>query len=85
MNYNITVNREGNFMTNGVPFPRLPRRIDSFGIAGQTSLHAYSIDGNNYLKLRDIAKAFSFDVDWRDSKAWIELDGSPKTQQQMLG
>jgi hypothetical protein len=37
-----------------------------------TGLTAYLIGGNNYIKLRDIAKLFDFYVDWRDDKAWIE-------------
>lgn len=45
-------------------------------IAGLT---AYNIDSNNYIKLRDIAQLFDFDVDWRDGKAWIEPDVSPYT------
>lgn len=35
-------------------------------------LSAYLINGSNYIKLRDIAKALDFNVDWRDGKAWIE-------------
>ena len=31
------------------------------------------------MELRDIAKIFDFDVDWRDNKAWIEPDVSPYT------
>lgn len=45
-----------------------------------TGLSAYLIEGNNYIKLRDIAKLFDFDVDWRDGKAWIEPDVSPYTE-----
>lgn len=48
--------------------------------AAVTGLTAYTIGGNNYIKLRDIAKLFDFDVDWRDGKAWIEPDVSPYTQ-----
>jgi hypothetical protein len=44
--------------------------------AAVTGLTAYEIGGNNFIKLRDIAKLFDFDVDWRDSKAWIEPDES---------
>jgi hypothetical protein len=44
-----------------------------------TDLTAYNIGGNNYIKLRDIAKLFDFDVDWRDGKAWLEPDVSPYT------
>lgn len=47
--------------------------------AAVTGLPAYTIGGNNYIKLRDIAKQFDFDVDWRDGKAWIEPDVSPYT------
>jgi hypothetical protein len=45
-----------------------------------TGLTAYLIAENNYIKLRDIAKLFDFDVDWRDGKAWIEPDMSPYTE-----
>lgn len=45
-----------------------------------TDLTAYNIGGNNYIKLRDIAKLFDFDVDWRDGKAWIEPGVSPYTE-----
>ena len=48
--------------------------------AAVTGLTAYTIGGNNYIKLRDIAKLFDFDVDWRDGKAWIEPDVSPYTE-----
>jgi len=40
----------------------------------EVALPAYEIGGNNYVKLRDIAKLFDFDVDWRDNKVWIEPD-----------
>lgn len=48
--------------------------------AAVTGLTAYTIGGNNFVKLRDIAKLFDFDVDWRDGKAWIEPDVSPYTE-----
>ncbi len=38
----------------------------------QLDLTAYKIGGNNYFKLRDVAKTLGFDVDWRDSMIWIE-------------
>lgn len=41
-----------------------------------TGLTAYEIGGNNFIKLRDIARLFDFDVDWRDNKVWIEPDKS---------
>lgn len=44
--------------------------------AAVTGLTAYEIGGNNFIKLRDIARLFDFDVDWRDNKAWIEPDNS---------
>jgi len=47
--------------------------------AAVTGLTAYTIGDNNFIKLRDIAKLFDFDVDWRDGKAWIEPDVSPYT------
>jgi len=48
--------------------------------AAVMGLTAYTIGGNNFVKLRDIAKLFDFDVDWRDGKAWIEPDVSPYTE-----
>jgi hypothetical protein len=45
-----------------------------------SNLTAYAIGGYNFIKLRDIAKLFGFDVDWRDNKAWIEPDVSPYTE-----
>lgn len=47
---------------------------------GNADLTAYNIGGNNYIGLREIAKLFDFDVDWRDGKAWIEPDVSPYTE-----
>ena len=47
---------------------------------GNVTPTAYGIGGNNFIKLRDIAKLFDFDVDWRDGKAWIEPDVSPYTE-----
>ena len=48
--------------------------------AAVTGMTTYTIGGNNYTKLRNIAKLFDFDVDWRDVKAWIEPDVSPYTE-----
>ncbi len=39
-----------------------------------SGLTAYTIADSNYIKLRDIAKLFDFDVDWKDNKAWLEPD-----------
>jgi hypothetical protein len=36
------------------------------------SLTAYVIGGNNFVKLRDLAIAIGFDVDWRNNGIWIE-------------
>ena len=38
------------------------------------SFTAYTIDGNNYFKLRDIGEAFDFEVDWDGSRNAILLD-----------
>jgi len=48
-------------------------------VAKVSDLKAYNIGDNNFIKLRDIAKLFDFDVDWRDGRAWIEPDQSPYT------
>lgn len=47
---------------------------------GTVTPTAYAIGDNNFIKLRDIAKLFGFDVDWRDNKAWIEPYVSPYTE-----
>ncbi|HOJ11156.1 MAG TPA: WG repeat-containing protein [Clostridiales bacterium] len=56
--------------------------FDKWGqwVGNVADLTAYNIGGNNYTKLRDIAKLFDFDVDWRDGKVWIEPDVSPYTE-----
>jgi hypothetical protein len=38
----------------------------------EVALTAYTIEENNYFKLRDVAETLDFDVDWRDGKIWIE-------------
>lgn len=38
------------------------------------TLTAYTIDGYNYVKLRDIAKAFNFGVKWDDASNTISID-----------
>lgn len=38
------------------------------------SLTAYTINGNNYFKLRDIGRLFDFDVDWNKEKWQIEIE-----------
>ncbi|WP_409344577.1 WG repeat-containing protein [Paenibacillus sp. MBLB4367] len=40
----------------------------------EAQLTAYNIDGNNYFKLRDIAKAINFGVTWDGSKNQIGID-----------
>lgn len=42
----------------------------------EVSLTAYTIEGNNYFKLRDIAKAFDFCVTWDDINSTIGIDTS---------
>jgi hypothetical protein len=46
----------------------------------EVALTAYEIGGNNFIKLRDIAKLFDFAADWRDGKAWIEPNVSLYTE-----
>ena len=40
----------------------------------EISLKAYSINGNNYFKLRDLGEAFDFSVDWDESTNAILID-----------
>jgi hypothetical protein len=42
----------------------------------EVSLTAYTIDGNNYFKLRDIAKAIDFGVEWNAELSLIGLDST---------
>ncbi|MPM31549.1 hypothetical protein SDC9_78104 [bioreactor metagenome] len=42
----------------------------------QVSLTAYTINGNNYFKLRDIGQAFDFGVTWDGSANTIKIDTS---------
>jgi len=34
----------------------------------------YEIDGYNYIKLRDLAAAFDFKLDWNDAEKMISID-----------
>lgn len=38
----------------------------------EVTLKGYNIDGSNYFKLRDVAAALDFDVDYRDKQIYIE-------------
>lgn len=40
----------------------------------QLELTAYTINGNNYFKLRDIAEAFNIGVIWDNKTKIIEID-----------
>jgi hypothetical protein len=40
----------------------------------EVSFTAYTIEGNNYFKLRDIAAAFDFGVDWDGAANTIAVD-----------
>ena len=42
----------------------------------EINLTAYTIDGNNYFKLRDIAQAFDFGVTWNGKTQTIEINTS---------
>ena len=44
----------------------------------EISLTAYMVEGNNYFKLRDIAQAFDFYVEWRESQNTIIIYTSQK-------
>ncbi|WP_110462798.1 PDZ domain-containing protein [Ruminiclostridium sufflavum] len=43
---------------------------------GKVSLTAYTINGNNYFKLRDIGQAFDFGVTWDGTANTIKIDTS---------
>jgi hypothetical protein len=47
-----------------------------FDGVSEIPLTAYKINDNNYVKLRDLAEAVGFGVDWRDDTVWIETDGA---------
>lgn len=38
----------------------------------EVTLRGYNLDGSNYFKLRDLAAALNFDVDYRDKQIYIE-------------
>ena len=38
----------------------------------EVTLKGYNIEGSNYFKLRDLASALNFDVDYRDKQIYIE-------------
>lgn len=40
----------------------------------EVKLGAYNINGNNYFKLRDLAKAFKMGVSWNETTKTIEID-----------
>ena len=42
----------------------------------QTQMEAYSINGANYVKLRDIGKAVGFDVSWDAATNTVQVDSS---------
>ena len=42
----------------------------------EVSLTAYTIEGNNYFKLRDIAKAFDIGVTWDGATNTVGIDTS---------
>jgi len=44
----------------------------------EVNLKGYNIEGYNYFKLRDLAAALNFDVDYRDQQIYIEPE-SPYT------
>ncbi|MPM77911.1 hypothetical protein SDC9_124920 [bioreactor metagenome] len=44
--------------------------LDQQGI----NLNAYNIDGNNYFKLRDVARTFDFNVNWNQELQTISVD-----------
>ena len=42
----------------------------------EVALTAYTIDGNNYFKLRDIGQAFDFGIGWDNASKTITIDTS---------
>ncbi|MDR2133203.1 MAG: hypothetical protein LBP30_07655 [Clostridiales Family XIII bacterium] len=42
----------------------------------EVSLAGYNIEGSNYFKLRDLASALNFDVDYRDNRIYIEPENA---------
>lgn len=42
----------------------------------EVTLKGYNIEGSNYFKLRDLASALNFDVDYRDKQIYIEAENA---------
>jgi hypothetical protein len=42
----------------------------------EVTLNGYNIEGSNYFKLRDLASALDFDVDYRDGQIYIEPENA---------
>lgn len=42
----------------------------------KVNIKAYTIDGNNFFKLRDLASAFDIAVTWDDATSTIGIDTS---------
>jgi hypothetical protein len=42
----------------------------------EVSFTAYTIEGNNYFKLRDVGQTFDFGVDWDGATSTIVIDTS---------
>ncbi len=42
----------------------------------EVTLKGYNIEGSNYFKLRDLAQALNFDVDYRDKQIYIEPENA---------
>lgn len=42
----------------------------------EVALKGYNIEGSNYFKLRDLASALNFDVDYRDGQIYIEPENA---------
>lgn len=78
-------------LTSGKSYTSVGGEMDSKGTGSKTAtpttstvhidgvkvnLTAYTIDGNNYFKLRDIGQAFNFGVDWDGAKNTILIDTS---------
>jgi len=78
-------------LTRGKPYTKVGGEMTGKGIGNKTpaptnskiyldgkevSFTAYSIEGNNYFKLRDIGQSFNFVVDWDDAMNSIIIDTS---------
>ncbi len=55
-------------------YPNFDKDVDAPYTASRIQCPGYTIEGYNYIKLRDLAAAFDFGVRWDEVRACIEID-----------